>query len=78
MASLDYNELTISMWLLQIRLKDKYKDPNMKFDLTSCQFSYHYSFESYPQAEMMLRNACECLKPGGLFIGTTPNSYDLV
>jgi mRNA (guanine-N7-)-methyltransferase len=27
---------------------------------------------------MMLRNACECLSPGGFFIGTTPNAYELV
>merc|ERR1712025_599499 len=39
---------------------------------------FHYGFESYPQAEMILRNACECLKPGGYFIGTTPNAYELV
>ncbi len=55
-----------------------YKDSTQQFDLTSCQFSYHYSFESYEQADMMLRNACECLRPGGYFIGTTPNAYELV
>ncbi|XP_013411042.1 mRNA cap guanine-N7 methyltransferase [Lingula anatina] len=60
------------------RLKDLYKDPDIKFDLCSCQFSFHYSFESLQQAEMMLQNACECLKPGGYFIGTTPNSHELV
>ena len=49
-----------------------------QFDLVSCQFSFHYSFESYEQADMMVRNACECLKPGGYFIGTTPNSLELV
>ncbi|KAL4234369.1 hypothetical protein ACF0H5_006016 [Mactra antiquata] len=60
------------------RLKDLYKDPEMKFDITSCQFSFHYCFESYNQAEMMLRNAVECLNLGGYFIGTTPNSQELV
>ena len=50
----------------------------MEFDLCSCQFSFHYCFESLLQAEMMLRNACECLKLGGYFIGTTPNSYEIV
>ncbi|XP_050399183.2 mRNA cap guanine-N7 methyltransferase [Patella vulgata] len=59
-------------------LKERFKDPSMLFDLTCCQFSFHYSFESQPQAEMMLRNACECLKPGGYFIGTTPNCNELV
>ena len=61
-----------------MRLKDKYKEPNLTFDLTSCQFSFHYSFESEAQADMMLCNACECLRPGGYFIGTMPNAYELV
>jgi len=60
------------------RLRDLYADPDMTFDLTSCQFSFHYSFESLPQAEMMLQNACERLKPGGYFIGTLPNAYELI
>ncbi|OWF56493.1 mRNA cap guanine-N7 methyltransferase-like [Mizuhopecten yessoensis] len=60
------------------RLKDMYKDSNMSFDIASCQFSFHYCFESYPQAKLMLQNACECLKLGGYFIGTTPDSYEIV
>ncbi|XP_052819124.1 mRNA cap guanine-N7 methyltransferase-like [Mya arenaria] len=60
------------------RLKDKYKDADIQFDVCSCQFSFHYCFESLPQAEMMLRNAVENLKLGGYFIGTTPNSQELV
>lgn len=60
------------------RLADKYTDKDQQFDLTSCQFSFHYSFESYEQADMMLKNACERLKVGGFFIGTTPNGYELV
>lgn len=60
------------------RLKDLYSDSSIQFDLTSCQFSFHYGFESLAQAETILQNACECLRPGGYFIGTTPNSYDLV
>lgn len=60
------------------RLKEMYTDPALQFDLVSCQFAFHYSFESYPQANMMLRNASECLKPGGYFIGTTTNCYELV
>ncbi|CAC5415027.1 RNMT [Mytilus coruscus] len=60
------------------RLKDLYKDPSTEFDLCSCQFSFHYCFESIQQAEMMLRNACECLRLGGYFIGTTPNSYEIL
>ncbi|KAH0617836.1 hypothetical protein JD844_016468 [Phrynosoma platyrhinos] len=59
-------------------LSKKYNDRHMYFDICSCQFVYHYSFETYEQADMMLRNACERLCPGGYFIGTTPDSYELV
>ncbi|XP_048363123.1 mRNA cap guanine-N7 methyltransferase [Sphaerodactylus townsendi] len=59
-------------------LSKKYNDQNMCFDICSCQFVYHYSFETYEQADMMLRNACERLCHGGYFIGTTPDGYELV
>ncbi|MBN3308446.1 MCES methyltransferase, partial [Amia calva] len=59
-------------------LAEKLKDPKMTFDICSCQFVYHYSFETREQADMMLRNACERLRPGGYFIGTTPNAYELI
>uniref|UniRef100_A0A8D1XRP7 mRNA cap guanine-N(7) methyltransferase n=1 Tax=Sus scrofa TaxID=9823 RepID=A0A8D1XRP7_PIG len=59
-------------------LIDKFRDPEMCFDICSCQFVCHYSFESYEQADIMLRNACERLSPGGYFIGTTPNSFELI
>jgi mRNA (guanine-N7-)-methyltransferase len=62
----------------RVRLKDRYNDSTMVFNLTSCQFSIHYSFESHEQAHMMLRNACECLRPGGYFIGTTVDSDELI
>ncbi|XP_040209851.1 mRNA cap guanine-N7 methyltransferase isoform X2 [Rana temporaria] len=59
-------------------LSTKLKDPKMTFDICSCQFVYHYSFETYEQADMMLKNACEQLCPGGYFIGTTPDGFELV
>ncbi|KAM3858502.1 mRNA cap guanine-N(7) methyltransferase [Diretmus argenteus] len=59
-------------------LSEKLEDPDLMFDVCSCQFVYHYSFESQQQADMMLKNACERLKPGGFFIGTTPDAYELV
>ncbi|XP_056377472.1 mRNA cap guanine-N7 methyltransferase isoform X2 [Hyla sarda] len=59
-------------------LSEKLKNPNITFDICSCQFVYHYSFETYEQADMMLRNACEQLCPGGYFIGTTPDGFELV
>eukprot|EP00095_Tigriopus_kingsejongensis_P005442 maker-scaffold224_size251237-snap-gene-1.41 protein:Tk05442 transcript:maker-scaffold224_size251237-snap-gene-1.41-mRNA-1 annotation:"mrna cap guanine-n7 methyltransferase" len=60
------------------RLSEMYKDPEQMFDITSCQFAFHYCFESLPQAERMIQNASERLKPGGFFIGTTPDAYDLI
>lgn len=60
------------------RLKDLYKDSSIKFDISSCQFSFHYCFESFQQAERMLQNAVECISLGGYFIGTTPDSQELV
>uniref|UniRef100_A0A3Q3JBN4 mRNA (guanine-N(7))-methyltransferase n=1 Tax=Monopterus albus TaxID=43700 RepID=A0A3Q3JBN4_MONAL len=59
-------------------LSEKLDDPELMFDICSCQFVYHYSFESEQKANMMLRNACERLKPGGFFIGTTPDAFELV
>lgn len=64
--------------MLQVRLREKFKDPSMQLDFVSCQFAFHYSFESLPQAECMLRNAAESLKTGGYFIGTIPDAYDIV
>ncbi|KAI0241378.1 mRNA cap guanine-N7 methyltransferase [Lamellibrachia satsuma] len=60
------------------RLRDMYPDPETTFDLVSCQFSFHYGFESHQQAKQMIQNACECLRPGGYFLGTTPDSNELV
>ena len=65
-------------FLLKASIKELMKDAETKFDLCSCQFSFHYSFESEAQARCMLRNATECLKPGGYFIGTIPNANLLV
>lgn len=63
----------------RVRLTERYHlGEAMRFDIVSCQFTLHYSFESLPQAQCMLRNAAECLLPGGFFIGTTPDAYDLV
>uniref|UniRef100_A0A8C2D1D5 mRNA (guanine-N(7))-methyltransferase n=1 Tax=Cyprinus carpio TaxID=7962 RepID=A0A8C2D1D5_CYPCA len=59
-------------------LSGKLRDPELRFDVCSCQFVCHYSFESQQQADTMLRNACERLRPGGFFIGTTPDAYEMV
>lgn len=62
----------------QIRLRTHYEDPSITLDLVSCQFSFHYSFESLAQAECMLQNAAECLQPGGFFIGTMPDANEIM
>ncbi|CAK1602912.1 unnamed protein product [Parnassius mnemosyne] len=59
-------------------LRDKYRDPSISFDIVSCQFGLHYSFESLGQARRMLTNISECLAPGGYFLGTIPNAYEIV
>ncbi len=59
-------------------LKQKYKDQNIQIDLVSIQFSFHYCFESLSQAKCMIRNASESLKTGGIFIGTTPDSQEII
>ncbi|KAL7298703.1 hypothetical protein TKK_0008461 [Trichogramma kaykai] len=62
----------------KVRLREKYKDVTVQLDLVSCQFAFHYSFESLQQAECMFKNASESLKAGGYFIGTIPNAYELM
>lgn len=58
--------------------RELYQDKTVQLDLTSCQFAFHYCFESLPQAEQMLKNAAECLKPGGYFIGTIPDANEIM
>lgn len=50
----------------------------MKLHLVSCQFAFHYCFESLSQAEYMLKNVSENLLGGGIFIGTIPNANVIV
>ncbi|MCA8837792.1 MAG: hypothetical protein K8963_08080 [Proteobacteria bacterium] len=62
----------------KVRLRERYLNPGRRFNITSCQFSIHYSFESFEKAHMMLRNACENLVPGGYFVGTTIDANRIV
>jgi mRNA (guanine-N7-)-methyltransferase len=48
------------------------------FDLVSCQFSFHYCFESEQRARAMLMNISDRLKSGGIFIATIPDANVLV
>ena len=59
-------------------LRDRFKDPNVKIDMVSVQFSFHYCFESLPQVERMLQNISDNLVDGGYFIGTTPDSNEIL
>jgi mRNA (guanine-N7-)-methyltransferase len=46
----------------------------MQFDIVSCQFALHYSFENESRARMFARNIAERLKPGGTFVATFPSA----
>jgi len=48
------------------------------YDLVSCQFSLHYSFESEERAKGLMNNISCRLRPGGYFIATIPNSKKLI
>lgn len=61
-----------------VRYRERYHDPSIELNLVSCQFAFHYSFESLRQAECMMQNAAECLVPGGYFIGTIPDAYEIM
>lgn len=43
-------------------------------DVVSMQFCMHYAFETVQKARCMLENVTRYLRPGGVFIGTIPNS----
>ncbi|XP_070505982.1 mRNA cap guanine-N(7) methyltransferase [Chironomus tepperi] len=60
------------------RLRERYSDPSIELNLVSCQFAFHYCFESPKQAEQMLKNVSECLRVGGYFIGTIPDAKDII
>ncbi|KAL0577252.1 mRNA cap guanine-N7 methyltransferase [Marasmius crinis-equi] len=47
-------------------------------DVVSMQFCMHYAFESEEKARCMLNNVSRWLRPGGIFIGTIPNSEQLL
>ncbi|KXN83490.1 mRNA cap guanine-N7 methyltransferase [Leucoagaricus sp. SymC.cos] len=48
------------------------------FDVVSMQFCMHYAFETVQKARCMLENVTRYLRPGGIFIGTIPNSEFLL
>jgi len=48
------------------------------FDVVSMQFCMHYAFETEERARCMLDNVSRWLRPGGVFVGTTPNAGQLL
>ena len=62
----------------RVQLEKKYKKPNIDIDLVSIQFSFHYCFESLSQTNCMIRNVSQRLRTGGMFIGTTPDSQEII
>ncbi|KAK8382674.1 hypothetical protein O3P69_015476 [Scylla paramamosain] len=60
------------------RIKPLMENSKRQMDLVSCQFAFHYCFESLPQAETMLRNVSENLKKGGYFVATIPSAYEIM
>lgn len=60
-----------------VRLSEYFAE-KAEFDVVSCQFAVHYAFESEARTRQMLLNVTERLKPGGFFIGTTPDANVLV
>jgi len=59
-------------------VREKMRDKDLELDLVSCQFAFHYSFESLPQAEQMFANVSSNLREGGYFIGTTTDANDIM
>lgn len=58
--------------------ENKLNDFNQIYDLVSCQFVLHYSFETFDKVINVLKNVSNALKPGGYFIGTTTDSCEIV
>ena len=57
--------------------KEFCEEQDVTFDIVSCQFAFHYCFESVQQADCMLRNISKRLRKGGFFIGTTTDANDI-
>ncbi|KJE96942.1 mRNA cap guanine-N7 methyltransferase 1 [Capsaspora owczarzaki ATCC 30864] len=72
-----------------VRLRDYYPPPPQQhprrqgtaaqwFDVTNCQFAFHYSFETEAKARTFLLNASERLVEGGKLLITTPSADRIV
>jgi mRNA (guanine-N7-)-methyltransferase len=72
-----YGLLPLSGDLCHVDLS-AYLPPALFFDFVSCQFAFHYSFESHERARRLMANAAGRLKPGGYFVGTVPDDAVLM
>ena len=60
-----------------VTLRDAFADV-APFDVCSCQFALHYSFNTEERAKQAMKNVSEALRPGGYFIGTLPDANVIV
>ncbi|XP_037078115.1 mRNA cap guanine-N7 methyltransferase-like isoform X2 [Pollicipes pollicipes] len=62
----------------RVRIQEQFRNPEMRLDLVSVQFALHYGFESPAQAERLLQNISDRLRPGGYFIATVPDAHAIM
>ena len=51
-----------------------FKASTPRFDIVSCQFALHYSFQTEERAQMAIHNIASHMRPGGKFVGTIPDA----
>ncbi|CAA2938475.1 mRNA cap guanine-N7 methyltransferase 1 [Olea europaea subsp. europaea] len=61
----------------EVRL-DRALADDAPFDICSCQFALHYSWSTEARARRALANVSALLRPGGIFIGTMPDSNVII
>ena len=62
----------------QEKLSNMIDPTKLPVDIVSCQFSFHYCFESFAQVDRTLANVSECLRDGGYFFATFPDAYNIM
>ncbi|XP_050425646.1 mRNA cap guanine-N7 methyltransferase [Adelges cooleyi] len=62
----------------RVPINKAFINPRARLHLVSCQFAFHYCFESFQQTRCMLNNVSSNLCKGGYFIGTIPDANEIV
>ncbi|KAI8804025.1 guanine-N(7)-methyltransferase domain-containing protein [Cladochytrium replicatum] len=62
----------------KVDLMDIFPENRNQFDVANVQFALYYSFETEAKIRRRIKNISKSLKPGGIFVGTIPNAYQLV